>query len=129
LPRSLPSRERGGHGGATHSPVDQSTAARRPREATGPVPLTRPRHDLQLHDAARLLLLQVLPPLLDVYVVPRQQFGHGPVALRIPGRVDAQVRERLPPHLRLETFLPAVQTAAAPPGLLQGRCDAPVSPR
>src|SRR5579884_2347178 len=91
--------------------------------------LFRVGHRLELDDAARLLLLQVLAPLLDVNVVPGQQLAHRPVALRVPGHVDAQVGEGLPPHLRPEALAPAVHATAAPPRLLQGRRHAPVAAR
>src|SRR5437870_5121023 len=69
-------------------------------------------HYLQLHQAARLLLLQVFASLLDVYVVPGQDLAHRPGAVRVPGHVDAQVSEGLPPDLGLEALAPTVKPAA-----------------
>src|SRR5262245_6168558 len=86
-------------------------------------------HHLQLEQAARLLLFEILAALLDVDVVPRQKLRQRSVALRVPRHVDAQVGERLPPELRLEALAPAVESGAAPPGLLQRRRHPPVAAR
>src|SRR5690242_14468681 len=55
-------------------------------------------HHLQLHQAPLLLLLQVLPALLHVDVVPRQQLRHRPVAVDVEVEIDADVAGRLPPQ-------------------------------
>src|SRR5262249_39751361 len=79
----------------------------------------RIRHHFELHQAAFLLFFQVLASLLDVDVVPGEHFGHGPGALVVPGGVNAEVGEGLPPDFRLETLAPTVEPAAAPPGFNQ----------
>src|SRR5260370_581296 len=74
------------------------------------------RHNPQLHHAPFLFFFQILAALLDVHMIPRQQLGHRPRALRVRRGVDTEIREGLPPKGRFETLFPAVQPAAAPPG-------------
>src|SRR5207249_157413 len=86
-------------------------------------------HYLKLYRAPPLLLLQILAAFLDVDMIPRQHFRHRTAALRVPGRIDSQVGERLPPNVGLEGFLPTVQAAATAPRFLQGRRHTPVAAR
>src|SRR4051794_11938066 len=106
-----------------------ASASRRLTRLTLAPPSLCVGHDLELQKAALLLLLEELAPLLDVDVVPGKDLGHGPRPLAVPGRVDVEIAERLPPGLGLETLPPAVEPAAAPPGFLQRHRHAAVTAR
>src|SRR5262245_27187272 len=89
----------------------------------------RIRHHLQLQQDALLLLFEILPALLHVNVVPGEDLGHRPIALRVPGDVDAEVGKGLPPDFGLETLTPAVEPAAAAPAFLERRRHAAIAAR
>src|SRR5438552_3689200 len=87
------------------------------------------RHYFELQEAAVLLFLQEFAAFFHVDVVPRQYFGHGPGALRIPGGVNVQIAERAPPEVGLEALAPAIHAGAAAPGLFENHRNAPIAAR
>src|SRR5260370_1139837 len=46
---------------------------------------------------------------LGIDVVPRQHLGQRPGALRVPGHVEDEVGDRLPPDVGLEALAPTVE--------------------
>src|SRR4051794_8537914 len=66
-------------------------------------------HHVELDQAPLLLLLQVGPALLDVDVVPRQQFADRSLAVDVEREVDPEVGDRVPPDVGPEALLPGVQ--------------------
>lgn len=84
---------------------------------------------IQLNDGPVVLLLEPIPSLLDVDVVPGKDFGRRPRTLGIKLDIDPKIASSRPLAVGVKVFIPGVEPSSATPGLFDERRDASISPR
>src|SRR5690606_23587965 len=72
---------------------------------------------------------QVLAADAQADVVPGQPLVERPLAMGVPGRVDAGLGVGGPPDRVVVAFVPAVEASAAAPGRLDDRAQPPIAAR
>src|SRR5271157_379288 len=75
-------------------------------------------HGFELDDRPVLLLGKVIAAVLDVNMVPGQDFLDRALALTVKLDINAEIVKGLQPEFGVEVLRPGVEPGPAPPGLL-----------